>query len=463
MIALITTAVCIAAILWLFFLDRDDRSPSSAALWIPVAWLLINGSRPVSQWLHRSTVTPLAVQYTEGNGLDAAIFGILIIAALAVLNFRWRQVRDLLRDNLPIVLFFSYCALSILWSDHSFIALKRWSKAMGDLAMVLVVLTDPSPLPAIKRVFARVTFILMPLSVLLIVAYPSLGRAYDPTDYTVMYVGVTTFKNLLGMICMVCGVASLWSFVGAYEDAALPHRRRHLLAHGLMVATAMGLILIANSMTSFSCLSLAGAVVVMTALPWVRKRPRRVHLIVAAAIALPVFALFISTVGTLVHMLGRNSTLTDRTSIWRAVLAMHTNPWIGTGFESFWMGSRLQAVWDLSVRGIQEAHNGYLEVYINLGWIGVALLMGLIVSGYRNAFAAFRRDPNAGRIRLGFFTAAIIYCFTEAGFRMLNPTWIAFLLAILKTPAVVQSLAREGVPALPSLRGLTKKRVRVLQ
>ena len=39
------------------------------------------------------------------------------------------------------------------------------------------------------------------------------------------------------------------------------------------------------------------------------------------------------------------------------------------------MGSTLQRVWDLSVHGIQEAHNGYLEVYINLGWIGELLLL----------------------------------------------------------------------------------------
>ncbi len=460
---IVATILCVGAILWLFALDRDEGARTSKALWIPTVWLLINGSRPVSQWLHSSSAVPLTAQYTEGNRLDAAVFGMLIVAGLVALNFRWPQVKDFLRDNLPIVLFFSYCALSILWSDYSFVALKRWSKAIGDLVMVMVVLTDPDPLTATKRLFARATFILLPLSVLFIKFYPGIGTAYDPTENILTYIGVTTFKNLLGMIVMVCGLSSLWSFLGAYEDRKLRHRKRHLLAHGLMIATAAGLLFACNSVTSISCFVLAGGAMALTALRRTRQWPNRVHLIVGAAIAFPLFILFIDTVGSLLHMMGRNSTLTDRTSIWRAVLAMHTNPLVGTGFESFWMGNRLTSVWALSVNGIQEAHNGYIEVYINLGWLGVAALMVLIVSGYRNAFDCFRRDPHAGRLRLGYFTAEVIYCFTEAGFRMMNPIWIAFLLAISKAPARAHSDAREREPALPAAEGAPKRQVRVLQ
>jgi O-antigen ligase len=113
------------------------------------------------------------------------------------------------------------------------------------------------------------------------------------------------------------------------------------------------------------------------------------------------------------------------------VLSIHTNPLFGTGFESFWIGSRLEQVWNLTAKGIQEAHNGYLEVYLNLGFAGLALLAGVIISGYRNTLAVFQRDPYAGRIRLAFFTAGLIYSLTEAGFRMMSVIWIGFLLAVV--------------------------------
>jgi O-antigen ligase len=57
----------------------------------------------------------------------------------------------------------------------------------------------------------------------------------------------------------------------------------------------------------------------------------------------------------------------------------------GVGYESFWLGSRLQKIWD-TIHGLRlnESHNGYIEVVITLGWIGTVLLGGLIAIGYRN-------------------------------------------------------------------------------
>jgi O-antigen ligase len=448
---------------WLFVLDRDARVRASKALWIPTAWLLINGSRAVSTWLHMSPSVSLAQQYTEGSPIDAAVYGLLIATGALVLNFRSRQVKRVLQGNMPLLLFFAYCALSVVWSDHSFIALKRWSKSAGDLVMVMVVLTDTYPLAAIRRLFARTAFVLLPLSVLFIECYPDLGSAYNPEDMTTMYFGVTTFKNLLGMISMVLGLASLWSFMGAYMERSMPHRTGHLIAHGVMIGTAIWLIVTADSMTSLSCFVIAGSVMVLISQRWVARWHGSVHVIVWTSVALPVFALFIDTFGTLLHSLGRNATLTGRTSIWKAVLSLHTNPLLGTGFESFWLGSRLQTVWNMSVKGIQEAHNGYIELYLNLGWIGLLLLGWLIVTGYRNAVTAFRSDAHDGRLRLAFLTAALIFSLTEAGFRMLTPIWFAFLLAVAGCSSDVIAKERKEPPALSWMRATRHKQIRILQ
>ncbi len=458
---LIATFVCIAEILWLFALDRDRDAKTSPALWIPTLWLLINGSRSVSQWLHSSAVVPLAAQYSEGSPMDAAIYGLLILGGIVVLNFRTRRTGEILLRNVPILLFFFYCAVSILWSPYPFIALKRWSKAIGDLVMVLVVLTDPDPIYAIKQFLKRVTFILMPVSVLLILFYPALGTAYDPTDNIVMYVGVTTFKNLLGMIVMICGLSSVWSFLCAFEDRQMIRRKKHMLAHGLMILTALGLLVRCNSMTSLSCFGLTSMAMVMATHPWTLRKPGRIHLVTAATVAVPLFALFLDS--GLLHILGRKPNLTDRTAIWAAVLAMHTNPFVGTGFESFWLGSHLQSVWDLSVHGIQEAHNGYLETYINLGWFGELLLIGIIVTGYRKILRMLPRMPQLGRLELAYFTAALIYCLTEAGFRMMNPIWITFLLAIASTSIAIQRQRSEQTAVSPLMQKVATGQMRILR
>jgi O-antigen ligase len=145
------------------------------------------------------------------------------------------------------------------------------------------------------------------------------------------------------------------------------------------------------------------------------------------------------------------------------VLSQHTNPLFGTGFESFWLGSRLEAVWNMSVQGIQEAHNGYIELYLNLGWVGLLLLGWLIVSGYRKAFTAFRDDASEGRLRLGSLTAALIFSLTEAGFRMLSPIWFVFLLAIAGVSSGSQFEGDPEIPGLAWAHPVQRGQTRILQ
>ncbi len=130
--------------------------------------------------------------------------------------------------------------------------------------------------------------------------------------------------------------------------------------------------------------------------------------------------------------MGRNSTLTGRTEIWALVVNLVHNPVVGTGFESFWLGSRLETM-QRHMRGLNEAHNGFIEIYISLGWIGVLLLAVMIVTGYRNMIATFRRNPDEGRFRLALFLTVIVSSFTEAAFRTLGIGWFAFLLATMAT------------------------------
>ena len=154
-------------------------------------------------------------------------------------------------------------------------------------------------------------------------------------------------------------------------------------------------------MTSLACFILAAAVMVTTSFGVIARRRAIVHMLVAGVICVAFYALFLSS--GMVESLGRDPTLTGRTVIWDVVLSVRGNALVGTGFESFWLGKRLHRVWELTMPGLQEAHNGYLELYLNLGWIGVILLGAvLIVTGYRNVIAAFTRGPATANRNLAF-------------------------------------------------------------
>src|SRR5262252_4299278 len=122
----------------LFYFDRDKKVRVSKALWIPTFWMFFCFSRSASQWLGISSPpSDIADVYIEGSPLDRNLFIALEIAALVVVIGRGRRVASILRQNWAILLFFSYAAFSIAWSDYSVVTLKHWIKGIGDLMMVL--------------------------------------------------------------------------------------------------------------------------------------------------------------------------------------------------------------------------------------------------------------------------------------------------------------------------------------
>ena len=116
---------------------------------------------------------------------------------------------------------------------------------------------------------------------------------------------------------------------------------------------------------------------------------------------------------------------------------MAPNALVGAGFETFWLGPRLQKVWDaIPNLYVTEAHNGYIEVYLQLGAIGIILIVLILVHGYRRSVAAFRIDPEASGLMLAYVLASVIYSYTEAGFRMLDYAWSFLLLAIIGASSI---------------------------
>jgi O-antigen ligase len=460
----IATIVCVLGILGLFVLDRDRESRPSKALWIPVVWLWIVGSKEVSRWLVQFGFMHAESLTGEGTLPDLVAFMGLLVLGVIVLVRRGPQVGRLLRANLPILLFFLYCGVSVLWSDYPGLAFKRWFKAQGDIVMVMIVLTDPDGLAAIKRLLARATFLLIPLSVLFIKYFPEVGKGFKHYG-TAIYVGVTTNKNLLGVICLVFGLASLWRFLAAYRDKEARHRTRHLIVHGVLLVMVFWLFWMARSMTSLACFLVGSCLIVATSFHGVVRRPWVVHFLVTAGVLVSFSVLILSVGGGgALEAMGKDPTLTGRTDIWRLVLGLSGNPLLGTGFESFWLpGPRLEKIYSAFWWHPNEAHNGYIEVYLNLGWIGVALLAVLIVTGYRKVMLGLRRDPDIGRLMLAYFVVALVYNFTEAGFRMLDAVWISFLLAIMAASgglvrrrtnraAQLETSSRQLAPSLEEIR-----------
>ncbi|HXF52631.1 MAG TPA: O-antigen ligase family protein [Hyphomicrobiaceae bacterium] len=453
MAASIATLLYGALIAGLFWLDRD-RARTSLALWIPVIWFSLAASRSPSEWLQSARPGASSEALLEGDPINRAVYAGLIALGLLVLLVRAGRVAKLLQANAFVAFFLLYCLLSLTWADYPDVGLKRWVKAAGDLIMVLVVVSDRDPLAAIKRLLVRTGFILIPLSVLMIKYYPDLARYYDRWDWTTYYSGVTTNKNSLGAICLIFGLTSLWQLLTALFDPQQAGRGRRAIAHAAILVMVAWLFWLARSMTALACFALGVCVLLALELRRVpaqggalgRSRQLErvivdrltIHALVAVLIAVPSMVLFIG-IETILKMLGKDPTLTDRTMIWELLLAHTASNWFGTGFENFWLGPRLERIWSEYRWAPNQAHNGYLEVYLNLGWVGIGLLALVLAAGYQTVMRRLRRSSFEGTLMLAYFVTGIVYNFTEAAlFRISAPMWFVLLLAITRVPKDVR-------------------------
>ncbi len=449
----IATLLFAVGILGLFVLNKDRENRTSPALWIPVIWLAIAGSRMASQWIAAigsgSTTRYSAEQLLDGNPFDRALLTGLLLIGVVVLIRRGRRVTALLRANAPIILFFLYCGLSASWSDYTDVSFKRWIKSLGDLTMVLIVLTDLDPSVAVQRLMTRVGFLLVPASVLLSKYYTSLGRGFGEGGEA-FYTGVATSKNELGGVCLLFGLGAVWCLCGYFRAKRSSRRSGLLIAQGVILGMVLWLFWKAQTMTALACFLMASAILIMTCFPMVTRRTWLIHTLVVLMLLVSFSTLFLGIGSGLLTTLGKDATLTGRTAVWDLVLSLPGNRLIGTGFESFWLGPRLDKIWSVYWWHPNEAHNGYIEVFLNLGWIGVSLLAVLWVTGYHTVMSALRRHPGPAGLRLAFLMVAVAYNFTESAVRMMHPVWICFLLATIAVPGGwMRTKAKKSVALAP--------------
>jgi exopolysaccharide production protein ExoQ len=441
----IATLVFGVCVFWLFRLVRDPNVRMSKALWIPVLWLFIAGSRPVSMWFNdvsnaSDATADASSSYYSGSPLEASVFEGLEAAGLIILIRRKPRVVAVLKRNWPIAVYFGYCLLSASWSSFTYVSVKRWTKLGGDLVMVLVMLTDHEPRAAVQRVMTRTGFFLIPLSVLFIEAYPELGTSPGSLMTAPVLTGVTMGKNELGQICVIWGLAFMWCLLDAFRHK----RHSSLFAYAVVYAVAFWLVEISNSATSLTCLLLGSVLMVITNLRWVARRRWLVHCLAVGVVSGAAVAIFY--LPSLLSNVGRNSTLTGRTELWQYVFPMVSNRWIGTGYQSFWLGWRLEHMWQVYWWHPIESHEGYIEVYVNLGWIGIALLSAMVLRGYSKVVDGIRRGMEMGTLKLAYIAAALIANLSESLFQSVMPAWIALLIGVTAIPPILNSNDRPPLP-----------------
>ena len=427
----IALLLCIIFTAYLLKLDHKRSSGVSYALWIPAIWMMISGSRMISLWFTQGSDNISSASYIEGSPIDRMIYIVLIIVAGIVLfqrNVKWTAIFN---NNRWIMLLYVYGGISILWSDFPLVSLKRHLKDIGYLLMVLVVLTDRYPAEAVTALIRRFTYILVPLSLILYKYYPSYGRSYHPHNGELMVTGVSTGKNGLGLLCVISGIFLFWQILSSWRRMITLTMKKEMLTDCLILSITLWLLIKVDSATAL-VVSIVGIGLLLGFNTSVFERNKyRIGRSLVFGLILLTPLMFIGhdfILHSVVNLTGHEDTFWGRVGMWPELIdIMGASHIIGTGYESFWLGERMERLWIQFMWLPKEAHNGFVDTFLTLGYIGLVLLTGIIITTYNKISRRFTVDYNFGQIAMTFFVLALLYNISESSL-MGGPIWFAFLL-----------------------------------
>jgi exopolysaccharide production protein ExoQ len=319
------------------------------------------------------------VEFNDATG-DALTQMLLIIGYASIfpyLIFYWKEIIQAIKKSFWVWLLVTLALISVLWSDAAAITLRRGIALLLTSLYALCLVVRYSLIDFVKLLGSVLLGVLL-LSLLCVVLLPQYGIMTDP-NLAGDWRGVLVHKNILGQICVFSMIAFGYLFV---------EFKKQRVIWGLGLILTAVLLIGSRSATAWivACL-----IVVVTISINVIFRKNWMTWVWFSALFLVtgVLAAFIVfRPELLLGALGKDTTFTGRVQLWQSAIQLGMQkPVLGYGFKAFWLG--LNGPSKTVIEQIHwtppHGHNGYLDLFLELGLIGLifgvtALTTGLIYS-----------------------------------------------------------------------------------
>ena len=389
---------------------------------------------PISACVFALIVAPLliflnipAVQVMEARP-ETRIFWPAMAGISVILAVQNRSRLTLPPHIICLLAYLAFAGASVLWAfslERSFI---RFVQQM----MIVTSIVLPAMLAARSTVLMRGLFLCFAFALIFNIPFV-LGGSVTMVQYAsshglvlvnIGYQGYFLGKNYLGECA---AVALLLSF----HEMLYPGWRRVLAI--IVVVIAIFLLFLSDCKTALGLAFISPFLAGLTLIA--RKITRMSPVIILLSI--PFCYVLLSSVSNfntsrISYMLYGDSSLTGRTIIWDfAQYEIGRSPLLGWGYQSFWLVPDSPSITDAPgwVKTMPNAHNGYYDTMLEMGYAGLAFLLVFIVVTLHSTGRVADRDPRRAQLLLSLALFIILYNYFESlwmrGFEFL---WVVFVI-----------------------------------
>jgi exopolysaccharide production protein ExoQ len=404
---------------------------------ISILYLLENAFSVFALFLLTDALIPLfhheargagASDPTQGDPLQQILFGSIYLLAILLVGYR-RLFRLCTRDKFLLGLLL-LAPLSAAWSPDPSTALRRSAALLGTTFFGMY-LASRYPLRKQLQLLAFALLIAAVMSVVFAIALPRYGIMAE--EHAGEWRGIFVHKNILGrtmaLSAICCGLLAL----------AQSKRKLFWWLGALLSAGVLGL---SQSKTAAVVLfGFIAAIPLFTTLrwPWPKWRrsilmPASVFVVAAVFFTVTFFLLEPRYWSEITMAIGKDKTMTGRTQIWSAVIYfIAKKPWLGYGYNSFFMGNSQECLnlWKMVGWEAPHAHNGFLQLCLDMGLAGLTLFLAGLVLAVRRAVRLVRCSRASESLwPLIYLSFLLLYNLTEPTIMQHNTVYWVLYVAI---------------------------------
>lgn len=364
------------------------------------------------------TGAPIAMLTPEGGAADGApayrLLGVVLGLVSLALMARIPDILDrLIRNYWLVLLLTALVLMSGFWSLDPGLAFRR-SGALALTVVFAIYLAERYDHRTIFTLMLWTALITCVASCVAIFAFPKFGVHQggealpgnlwvlfddNQTIHAGSWRGLFDHKNDFGRFAALAGMFFLIAFLT---------RGRARLFYFAALVFAIVLVVQSRSSQAILLLIVPGcAVLLLTGMRALDASGRGIALAFLLPVAIVVLLNWDLTYGSILVALGKDASLTGRTEIWGLVLkGLEGHYLFGGGYGTGMI--QVRPVLETELRGdeIDNAHNGYLGVLIDVGFVGlglvVALFVGVAVRAMNRIFSV--GVPELPLLALGFCT-----------------------------------------------------------
>ena len=326
-----------------------------------------------------------AIDLADGSVVyQFLVTGAYAVCAARVLARRADAVR-LASQNLPLLALIAVAVASTVWSVNAPVTLRRTIGLAGTTVAAWYVALYFRPSEFLELLFSLLTSIAV-LSLLAVLLFPDLAIHSDlhAGDWR----GVFTHKNNLGE-AMALGVSV--AFI------RLASRGKSRVTSALSIGICGFMLAMSQSRASWVAAVVAVMVCLLTRFNRLSFWLRVPALVIAVSTLTTALTVLWLNIDAALALIGRDLTLTGRTVLWASAFSAGLDrPWLGYGYRAFWLGANGGAA---SIgRGatafameINHGHNGFLDLWLEMGLVGLILFLVVLLPFARRAFRIARR------------------------------------------------------------------------